>query len=243
MVLISCDKSEQQVQPSETTPTKTDNLDYPWIYLFNYTGKYFEPIPLVCRSYLRYTTKLDISSLQNKKSYTQLSDGNLTITVQEQLGFHNGLTKYDPTNTEWWKDWGPQIYVESNKPSILQRPAGAITLVLSKKCYVFGFELGALLNYRYAVPVVFGADYYDSDMLAGAGCEVYRQDLGCRLGSIEMYTFPPKSVSLFAIKSDIPFDKVYIHYYVEWDEDPGAYAITNIRYLTNKETYEKHKND
>lgn len=239
MFFMSCEKTEQQVMPSANPQSKTENLDLWWTHTLNYTGKYFKSIPFVCPEYLTYTTKIDISNLQNKKSYTRLSDGYLDITIKEESGDNNGLIKYGPTNTGWWKAWGPPGYVESNNPTILHHLQGAITLVLSKKCYAFGFELGGQLKRN--LPVIFGANFYDSDMSPGSQCELYLADRGCLLGALEISIPPENGAHLFAIKSDTAFDRITIHYYVEWDEGPCAYAITNIRYITNKEVYENFK--
>jgi hypothetical protein len=60
------------------------------------------------------------------------------------------------------------------------------------------------------------------------------------LGSIRENIQYPNGARLFAIKSDTPFDKINIGVA---DNVGRTFGITNIRYLTDKAIYDKHKND
>jgi hypothetical protein len=230
MVLIACAKNEAPMQQSEAIPTKTNIVNYVPPTVANDKGRFFQSIDTICPAYLQYTTKMDITGLQNNKEYSELSDGNLTIKLLNLDLANYPFTKHDQTASEWWKDWNVKPYVESNNPPILYQGGGEpVKVVLSKKCYVLGFELATPIKAT-DPPLSMYALYYNTDLY------IVPDDIGFIYQDIKW----PNGARLFAIKSDIPFNMVRIDFS---SYDPHNYAITNIRYITDKEVYDKHKHD
>lgn len=231
VLIMACKKSETPVQQSEINRKTAGAVNDAKPRLYNHTGKYLKTIDTVCMPYLTYTTKLDISALKNNESYNQISDGNLTITVTKYGEEDNSLVKYDSATNEWWRDWNVRPFAESNNPPILFQGHKYWTrLLLSKKCYVFGIEVGAELKPSDNDSLTMVTLYYKGDInLADNNIADVFQDIK-----------PPYSARLFAIKSDTPFDKVEIAFS---SYDPHDYAIANIRYVTDKDIYDKHKRD
>jgi hypothetical protein len=232
-VLIACAKNEQLSPQSKTTAMGTkSNLNIPDSTINN-TGQYFMSIDTICPSYLHFTNRIDISKL-TEGDYTQLSDGKLTIDISGGTGH---LTKRNATTTEWWKNWNVPPFVESSNPEILSLgDRQALTLKLSKKCYVFGFELGTLIT-RDAPPYYnltkdFRAYYYNQEVTPDPV-----------IGIVSRKIAWPGGANLIAIKSDTPFDQVIISFGQGDLAKPIEYAITNIRYVTDKQIYDAHKGD
>jgi hypothetical protein len=233
MILIACGKSEQ-LSPESTTALEAKNIvNFPPTTINNYV-KYFRAIDTICPSYLQFTTKIDISKL-SPGDYTQISDGKLTIDISEGAGH---VTKRNATTTEWWKNWNVPPFVESSNPEILSLgDVQGIRLKLSKKCYVFGFELGTLITTSstsgpYIYQMGFRAYYYNQEVTPDPVIGIVGRKIAW-----------PGGANLIAIKSDIPFDQVIISYGQGDLTKPIEYAITNLRYVTDKQIYEAHKDD
>jgi hypothetical protein len=228
MLLIACKKNEQPIRQSEvaTMALKNDTNYRP--LPFGYYLQYFRALDTVCPPYLQFTNKIDISALP-PGDYKELSDGALTINISGGSGH---LTKLKASTTEWWSNWNVRPYVESDNPEILcPGNVQGIRLLLSKKCYVLGFELGALLNEYDGTPLQFWAFYYNDALI--------NQPI---VGSVRRFIPFPGGANLIAVKSDIPFNEVRISY-GGLGGIPRAYAITNIRYITDKQVYNAHKED
>jgi hypothetical protein len=226
---LACDKSEQPVEQLKTIQAETALVNYVPPMVVNNSGNFFRAIGTICPLYLQYTTKINISGLQHLQIYDTFSDNNLSIYVEL------GLVKLRAAVKEEWNgQWNVPPYVESQNTAILQTVDDQPRrLILSKKCYVFGFELGAYRTY--------GTDRYDFTVTYSTRTATGSK----RLGSVRQYIRQNNGARLFAIMSDTPFDEVYISFNRtgSFETIPENYAITNIRYLTNKEIYDAHKND
>jgi hypothetical protein len=237
LVSIACEKNEQQTDQLETSPAVTAVKDYVPPRVDNNYGKYFEAIDTICPPYLQFTTKLDISALQDNKRYVEVSDGNLTITQPKYEDYQDSFLKHDPTTTEWWKNWDGRPYTETNNPPNLELSGNTLyegmQILLSKKCYVFGIEVGSLLNRTGDRPITFSVAYYNNDVVP----------YGDPIGFIHQIITLPSGARLFAIKSDVPFDRIRIGYDYSSADPVRAVSIANIRYVTDKAIYDKHKND
>jgi hypothetical protein len=230
MVFVACEKSEQPVQQSNSTPQTTEVINYVPATVVNHTGKYFEAIDTVCRTYLQYATKINISGLEDFRIYESISDGILNIDL------NLGLAKFGPAVKEEWNgEWNVRPYVEANNPPILQTvDSSPRRLRLSKKCYVFGFEVGGLSG-AYTKRFDFTTTYVSTNSSTG----------NVELGSIRQYIKQKNGARLFAVKSDTPFDEVIISFdnTGDYETKPENFAITNIRYITDKQIYDAHKDD
>jgi hypothetical protein len=227
---VACDKNEQIVGEQKKAPAEMAIVNYVPPMVVNNSGNFFRAIGTICPLYLQYTNKIGISNLQHLQIYDTFSDNNLSIYVELGLVKLNAAVK-----EEWNGQWNVPPYVESQNTAILQTVDDQPRrLVLSKKCYVFGFELGAYRTYGFYDPYDFTVTY---STRTASGSK--------RLGSVRQYIRQKNGARLFAIMSDTPIDEVYISFNRtgSFETIPENYAITNIRYLTNKEIYDAHKND
>lgn len=103
------------------------------------------------------------------------------------------------------------------------------TLLLSKKCYVFGFELAAPPVEGNRDGNIIGVFY--SDRTPGAYID---------MGYIDQKITYPNGARLYTIKTDKPIDKVR---FLCGSPNVLRFAITNIRYVTSKEVFDSHKDD
>lgn len=231
IVLMGCEKNDNNIVEQQVQLVTAAAEPLPQVRVFNTMGKYFVALDTICAPYLKYTTKYDISKLPNETFVDSLDDGKLKLIFD--LG-DSAPRKFDPTTTEWWGNWNVSPYVETNDPHVLRMADwSTVTITLSKKCYIFGFELSARLNLNNNNPVEFGAGYFDSDRLPD----------DTPIGRVGQKVKSPGGARLFAIKSEVPFNTVVIY----WDGAGSAqftrdYAIANIRYVTSKKIFEQHRN-
>jgi len=232
IVLLGCEKKEESFERgADVNVDASAALPPGKVRAENNFGKYFEALDTVCAPYLRYTTKMDISKIPNEWFITKLEDGNLNMTFY--IGEGSAVRKYDPTTTGWWADWNNSPYVEANNPHVaITEGWTSTTITLSKKCYIFGFELSALLNQYNDDPVTFGTSYLDTHRLPD----------DTPIGRIHQEVYSPGGARLFAVKSEIPFNQVTIYWTGGSHTFTQAYAITNIRYVTSKKIFEQHNN-
>jgi hypothetical protein len=231
-VLLGCEKNDESfkqeasvhVQEAATIPPTKVQVE-------NNFGKYFEALDTVCAPYLRYTTKMDISKVPNEWFISTLEDQNMKMTFY--IGGETLPRKYNPTMTQWWYNWNVSPYVEETDPHVMIIEGwGSTTITLSKKCYIFGFELSALLNMYNNDPVYFGTSYRDTDQLLD----------DTPIGRIHQEVKSPEGARLFAVKSEIPFNQVTIYWTGGSNTFTQAYAITNLRYVTSKKVFDQHNN-
>jgi hypothetical protein len=233
--LNACDKNDPALQQVQMEHESAKVTGFVHSRLRNDMGQYLEAIDTICEPYLRYTTKINISNFPNG-SLNPITDGNLSIGTLPEGGYGIFINKQDPAADKWWANWNKPPYVENENPAVLLiqgsgAAGGGITLTLSKKCYVFGFELSAQPGEESEPPFSFAAKYYDADNLPSI----------TSIGILENVVNSPSGARLFAIKSDVPFNRVSI-----FSNDSPAYGalnfgITNIRYLTDKTVYDAHK--
>lgn len=226
--ITACEKNEQgpNLMSSEQPSAKTVNFVPTKVR--NTMGAYFEAIDTVCEPYLKYTKKINISDLPDGYVF-RITDGNLTL---ENLGNLGVFTKKSPAPDTWWGNWNKAPYVENENPTVLWMAGGyGTTITLSKKCYVFGFELSAEVGETSQAPFPYSVKYYDADNLPN----------DTPIGYLDNEVTSPSGARIFAIKSDIPFNRVQIYYNSSPVYEPWSWAITNIRYVTDKSVYDAHK--
>ena len=228
LALTSCDKNEQVLNtvPNDRSSAKT--LNYVPITVRNTMGAYFEAIDTVCEPYLKYTKKINITDLPDGYAF-RITDGDLTL---ETLGDFPAFTKKSAAPNTWWANWNKAPYVEEENPAVLWMSGwDGTTITLSKKCYVFGFEMSAEVGETSQAPFPFSVKYYDADNLPN----------DTPIGFLDTEVTSPSGARLYAIKSDIPFNRVQIFYNSSPSLGPWSWAMTNIRYVSDKPFYDAHK--
>jgi hypothetical protein len=228
--LSACKKNEQGSQTMETAAPIALVASFVPTKVTNTAGQYFKSIDTICAPYLAFTNLINPATFTDGH-HLSLSDGNLVVEGPGGTSYFE-ILKQHPYG--WWNNWNKPPYVENQNPIIWERSVfdGPRTLKLSKKCYVFGFELSAFTNTVGTGPLTFVVKYTNTD----------QQPSALAIGSISNGVLAPNGARLFAVKSDIPFDQVEIIYSGSPSVEP-AWGITNIRYVTDKGIYEKHKND
>jgi hypothetical protein len=224
--LHACKKGDQASQVMEAIPTKAMVENYVPTKVTNTGGAFFKSIDTICGPYLKYTTKI---GLLGYESWPVLDDGNLTISM---FGDKNYFEKLRRSPYAWWANWNKRPYVEEEIPEIFSmRGTGTTTLTLSKKCYVFGFELSANPANEERPMFPYQVRYYGTNELPD----------NKSVGIIENSVTAPSGARMFAVESDIPFDRVEIRYIGTSSLKPDTWAITNLRYITDRNVYEAHK--
>lgn len=228
LALTSCDKNEQVLNtvPNDRSSAKTVN--FVPITVRNTMGAYFEAIDTVCEPYLKYTKNINITDLPDGYAF-RITDGDLTL---ETLGDFPAFTKKSAAPNTWWANWNKPPYVEEENPAVLWMSGWyGTTITLSKKCYVFGFEMSAEVGETSQAPFPFSVKYYDADNLPN----------DTPIGFLDTEVTSPSGARLYAIKSDIPFNRVQIFYNSSPSLGPWSWAMTNIRYVSDKPFYDAHK--
>jgi hypothetical protein len=226
--ITACDKNEQLLNTTSRDQPSGKIINFVPSTVRNTMGAYFEAIDTICDPYLKYTNKINISNLPDGYAFT-ITDGNLTLETLGDLGL---FTKKSPAPNTWWANWNKAPYVEDENPAVLWMAGGyGTTITLSKKCYVFGFELSAEVGETSQAPFAYSVKYYDADNLPD----------DTPIGFLDNEVTSPSGARLYAIKSDIPFNRVQIYYNSSPVYEPWSWAITNIRYVTDKSVYDAHK--
>jgi hypothetical protein len=220
--LTACKKNEQALEAFERVPSSPKVETFVPTKVTNTAGAYFQSIDTVCAPYLTYSVLIDIRRVP-EGAYHAISDGNLTLeTPADNTTFYN----YKDHPDSWWFNWNKPPFVENENPTVWSVNGSAPTMIkLSKKCYVLGFELSAAVNDFDIRPNTYVAKYTSGDQL---------------IGFISNVVVAPNGARLFAVKSDLPFDGVEI-FYSGNAPVPEAWAIANIRYVTDKAVYDAHK--
>lgn len=223
---------EASFEREENIKTEAEvNEPLPKVQVENNFGRYFEALDTICAPYLKYTTKMEISQIPEGWFVDTLDDKKLMMTFL--VGDDGAPRKFNATTMGWWGDWNVSPYVERNDPDVLTLSDwSTTTITLSKKCYIFGFELSALLNMYNDEPVFFKASYLDTDNLPDDR----------PVGRIGQWVYSPGGARLFAVKSEVPFNRVTIYWTGGSHTFTRAYAITNIRYVTSRKIFEQHNN-
>jgi len=193
--------------PSVGTDTLITDPKYPYTVIETPTQAYKDE-----------TCLLDISKLEEHKTYYKVQNDKLTIGFDNQPALK---LKSGPTG--WNARWGLAPYVECENPEVLfVRPLSSIVTVISfsKPCIEFGFEMAPNhQDYDHGLGVVFGTDFLDYS--EGFTSSIVRSPSGARL---------------FAIKATKPFT----HITILLNDSPtgdipiNGVGIANIRYRLAK---------
>lgn len=153
-------------------------------------------------AYVAATTLINISALTNFTNYASVTDGNQTVT------FAAPLNKRGPVPSGW-ATWASPPNAETANPHVLFSSANTLSLTLSKKSNIFGFELE---------PNTFAAFTYNVDFYNGLTL----------VGSVSRSVNGSAGSRLFAAQTqDLPFDNVQISIA---SGSSGGFAIGQIRY-------------
>lgn len=162
------------------------------------------------KEYLKATCKISIENLTIGAVYDSVMDKRLT------LRFRTGMKKYAPYPIGWSAKWNVKPFVEIESPSILYTmQQDHLTIMLSKPCTIFGFELTPNLLSTFD----FTAGFYSSQQ-------------NSPLAQISQTVTTPSGARLFAAKSDVPFDVIEIQF--NGNGSPYGFAIANLRYKLSK---------
>lgn len=224
--LPACKKGDQGSKAVEAVPSLAKIENFVPTKVTNNGGAFFKAIDTLCEPYLTYTTKIELKGYEN---WPILDDGNLTIGL---FGDNTYFVKLHSAPFAWWANWNKRPYVEAEIPSIFYMTGtGTTTLTLSKKCYVFGFELSSWAGDKEVTRFPYQVRYYGTKELPD----------NKPVGIIENSVFAPSGARMFAVESDIPFDRVEIRYIGTTDIKPDTWGITNLRYIKDRNVYEAHK--
>lgn len=226
--LTACDKNEQVLKTVSNDRTIAKEVKFVPTTVRNVMGAYFEAIDTICEPYLKYTKKIPIADLPDGYVF-RITDGDITL---ETLGDFAPFTKKSAAPNTWWANWNKAPYVEEENPAVLWMSGWyGTTITLSKKCYVFGFEMSAEVGETSQAPFPYTVKYYDADNLPN----------DTPIGYLDNEVTSPSGARIYAIKSDIPFNRVEIFYNSSPSLGSWSWAITNIRYVTDKQVYDAHK--
>ena len=224
--LHACKKGEQEVQAVEAVPSAVKVEGFIPTKVTNIGGAFFKAIDTVCGPYLTYTTKIEH---QEYEHWPTLNDDNLTIGI---FGDNTYFLKLPSAPFAWWTNWNKEPYVEEEIPVIFSMEhIGTTTLTLSKKCYVFGFELSANPANEAHPLFPYQVRYYATNGLSD----------NKPVGMLENSVTAPSGARMFAVESDIPFDRVEIQYIGTSAIKPDSWGIANLRYITDWNVYQAHK--
>jgi hypothetical protein len=183
-------------------------------------------IPVPSANYVKETTLVDLSTLVAGTFYQQITVKDLNIAFYDTYGetpLSMQKLKGKATLYGWNSDWNRLPFVENIQPDVLYTSdsRGEFSILLSKPCTEFGFELApSIKNKNTNFRVQYGKSGDDSS------------------GRIEtLTTFTPSGSRLFAIKSAQPFTSVRVSwadYAYADDYEPKGSAITNLRYKLAK---------
>lgn len=125
------------------------------------------PIDNPDAEYLAATTKIDISGLTNGNPYDAISDGTLTVN------FSTSLIKAGPVPLGW-ATWSSPPFSEDPNPDVLVSDVATLTINLSDRVTIFGFELepNPFAGVHYTV------EYYDGDDLVESITQVVQGNAG-----------------------------------------------------------------
>jgi len=230
LLITSCQKNETpevKASPDKTefaklgTPTEDGRTEVE-IKTVNITArKVMAPVPLAVNAYdnpeekyTKGTCLLDFSKVPNRTTIDTLTDNILGVKFNTKMRKLNGYPN------GWTAKWNVKPYVEHETPPVLYTiQKNVLSIVLSKPCTIFGFELSPNLYDTFE----FTAGFY-SRMENPPYARVTRQ------------VTTPLGALLFAVESDKPFDNIEIQFTGDLNGDihPYGFAIANIRYKLGK---------
>jgi hypothetical protein len=223
--IMGCDKHEQILQHDEKEANLLALDKYTPALVVNNKGKYFKAIDTICSTYIDYSRQVETFGVDPETWGHQIGYfRSLLVTWEGDTGFFLRL----PEPGTWFSNWNSPPYVETNNPMVLLPQLVHQTLILSKNCYVFGFEMSAKQSSANNKPVTYRITYATGDQP------------GDVIGYIENTVSSPAGARLFAVESEIPFNRVTIDYSPS-TENNGQDAMANLRYVINKEVFDAHK--
>ena len=224
--LNACEKGQHASQAVESGPKVAKVENFIPTKVTNTGGAFFKAIDTLCGPYLIYTTKIERQDYEN---WPTLDDGNLSVGI---FGDNTRFVKLQSWPYAWWANWNKKPYVEAEIPVIFYMTGtGTTTLTLSKKCYVFGFELSSWAGDKEPTYFPYRVSYYGNDQLAD----------NKPVGIIENSVIAPSGARMFAVESDTPVNRVEIQYIGNSTIKPDTWGIANLRYITDRNVYEAHK--
>lgn len=222
-IIIACEKQEQGFQHEEKKASLAA-LNYTPALVVNNKGKFFESIDTICSKYIKYTMKVDTFGVDPETWSNQLGYFYTLELSWGETGFFARL----PQQGTWFSNWNDPPYVETKNPTVYLPQFTQQTIALSKLCYVFGFELSANQSTDNNKPVTIRVTYATGD------------NPGDVIGYVENTVSSPGGARLFAVESEIPFNRVTIDY-SPTTENTGQVAMAKFRYVRNKEIFDAHK--
>lgn len=222
---MGCDKHEQILQHDDKEATLLASNKYTPPLVVNTKGKYFKAIDTICSTYINYVSQVDLFGVDPETFAHQIGYfPRIVVRWEGDYGFYLRL----PEPGTWFANWNSPPYVETKNPTVILPELVHQTLILSKDCYVFGFELSAKQSSVNNKPVTYRITYAVGDQP------------GDVIGYIENTVSSPGGARLFAVKSEIPFNRVTIDYSPN-TENKGQVAMANFRYLKDKDVFDAHK--
>jgi len=192
----------------------------------NVTSLPFTAIPIPSKEYIKETKLLDISQLIAGGFYHQIGIEDFYIAFFDRFGeseYNLQKLKSNGPPFGWNYKWNRIPFVENEYPEVLFNAEfrGEVSIVLSKPCTEFGFELAPNIKNRNTNFMV----WYGNSIFDNSAGEI-----------TSLTTNNPSGARLFALKSTTPFNAVTILWgeFFAADFEPGGSAITNIRYKLAK---------
>lgn len=169
----------------------------------------YREITILNLDYINSTKLIDISKLTLNKVYDSIGDNNL------KLKFGVGMLKMAGYPKGWTARWNVLPYTECEDPPVLySQQQNNLTIVLSKYCTRFGFELSPNLTRTFE----FSAGFYTSQE-------------NSPVARVTQMVTTPSGARLFAVESKKPFNVIEIQYTGNAEQsNPFGFAIANIRY-------------
>jgi hypothetical protein len=173
----------------------------------------YREITILNLNYIKSTKLIDISKLPLNTVYDSIGDKNL------QLKFGVGMLKMAGYPNGWTAHWNVLPYTECEDPPVLySQQENHLTIVLSKYCTRFGFELSPNLTRTFE----FSAGFYTSME-------------NSPVARVTQSVTTPSGARLFAVESRKPFNVIEIQYTgTAGENNPYGFAIANIRYTLCK---------
>lgn len=184
----------------------------------------FSIIQTPTREYLDETCLVDISKLEDNKTYHSIQNGKLTIGFFGQIsdGKTRVLKLKSSSETGWNSKWGVSPDTENEAPEVLYTyfDTRHMYIHLSKPVLEFGFEIAP--NHK----------HYDHRFIIGFGKHIFDYSRG----TVNASAKSPSGARLVAIKADKPFTTITISSSDSPCCEPSTdgIAFANIRYKLAK---------
>jgi hypothetical protein len=161
------------------------------------------------QNYINSTTLMSIKNLKIGTQYTTVQDQKL------KLSFGVPMLKMDQYPNGWNALWNVPPFVECERPQVLySMQENHLSIILSKYCTVFGFELAPNL-------------YNSFEFIGG----FYTSKENSPVATVTRMVASPSGAQLFAVNSSKPFNNIEIQFSgIGSKENPYGFAITNLRY-------------